>query len=169
MRYRGMLVLTLVAAAGCDDRPPVAGGLLAPVPLTSAGARAYVVQEAGGTADRVTLTIHVDAKDIPIAAYQGRLQFDPDALEIIEATTPSDGTRLVNAATAGPGLVKFAGFSTEVFGQTAAVRLVVKPLKPIAMANLVASLDVVGEVSGAAVTKDRLLQARGIYTAVLAK
>jgi hypothetical protein len=70
---------------------------------------------------------------------------------------------------AGPGLVKFAGFSTEVFGQTAAVRLVVKPLKPIALANLVASLDVVGEVSGTAVANDRLLQARGIYTAALAK
>ena len=51
MRHIGLLVLSLIVAVGCDDRRPGGGNPMAPVPLTSPGARAYVVQEAGGTAD----------------------------------------------------------------------------------------------------------------------
>ena len=167
MRTAGLMVLMLVAAAGCSDQKP-ATAPTGPTPLTSTAARVYVIQEAGGTAERVTLTIHVDTKDIPMAAYQGRLQFDADAMQIIESSTPSDGTRLVNTA-AGAGLVKFAGFTTDVFTQTAAATLVVKPLKSLDMANLTASLDVVGEVSGKAVPKSRLLPASGIYSAAAAR
>ena len=169
MRHHSIAVLTLVASMGCTERPNGALALTSPAPLVSAGVRAYVVQEPGGTADRVTLTIHVDAKDIPLASYSGRVQFDKDALEILEATTPSDGTRLVNAVSAGPGLVTFAGFSTDVFTQTAAVRLVARPLKPIVLANLLAILDVVGETSGTAVSAQRIVQQRGIFTAPILK
>jgi hypothetical protein len=170
MQYHVLMAAAFIAAVGCKDRRPVAAELMAPPPLTTPSARAYVVQEPGGLVDRIALTIHVEAKGIPIAAYQGRLQFDVEAFEIIEATTPGDGTRLVNATTAGRGVVTFAGFSTTEFGNTAAVRLVVRPIKPVAAANLCATLDVVGEANGASLTKDKLVTTRGTYgAAALAK
>lgn len=164
MRYHGLLVLALIAAAGCDDRTQAVPLLTAPPALASSGVRAYVVQEPGGTPDRVTLTIHVESMDVPVAAYQGQLQFDADAMQIIDATTPSDGNRIVNAASAGPGVVKFAGFSTDAFAHTAAVQIIVRPLKSIEDAHLLATLDVVGEVAGIAVARDRIIQQRGIFS-----
>lgn len=164
MRFQGLIVLALAAAAGCDDRTQAVPALTAPPAFTGTGVRAYVVLEPGGTADRVTLTIHVDAKDVPVAAYQGQLQFDADAMQILDATAPSDGNRIVNAASAGPGVVRFAGFSTDAFTQTAAAQVVVHLTRPIEEAHLLATLDVVGEVTGAAVAKDRVMQQRGIFT-----
>lgn len=163
MRYCGLLVLVLAASAGCDDEVQKMAGLVAPAPLASMGVRAYVVREPGGTEDRVTLTIYVDSKDVGVAAYQGRFEYDAGALEISEATTPSDGTRIVNTA-AGPGQVRFAGFAAEGFAKTAAARLVVRPLKPLEQANFLVTLDVVGEASGAAVAKERMVPLRGIFT-----
>ena len=162
MRYQGLLVLAVVLA-GCDDGTH-APALTAPPALTASGVRAYVVQEPGGNADRVTLTIHVDSKDVPVAAYQGQLEFDASAMQILEATTPSDGNRLVNAASAKSGVVRFAGFSTDVFAHTAAAQIVVHLTKSIEEAHLLATLDVVGEVTGSAVAKDRVVQQRGIFT-----
>lgn len=169
MRYRYMAALALLAVVvGCDDEPRGVAGLVAPIALASDGVRAYVVQEPGGTPERVTLTIHVEAKGIPVAAYQGKLQFDAEALEILDASAPSeDGTRLVNPS-AGPGIVRFAGFAAESFAHTMAVTLVVKPLKPLELANLLATLDVVGEVSGTAVAKDRVVVQRGVFTTTAA-
>ncbi len=163
MRYQGLLVLAVVVA-GCDDGSHAVPALTAPPALTASGVRAYVVQEPGGTADRVTLTIHVDSKDVPVAAYQGQLEFDAAAMQVLDATAPSDGNRLVNAASAKSGVVRFAGFSTDVFAHTAAAQIVVHLTKSIEEAHLLATLDVVGEVTGSAVAKDRVVQQRGIFT-----
>lgn len=164
MRYQRLLVLALAVAAGCDDRTQAVPTLMAPPEFTGTGVRAYVVQEPGGTADRTTLTIHVDASGVPVAAYQGKLQFDTDAMQILEATTPGDGNRIINAASAGPGVVKFAGFSTDVFAQSAAATIVVRLTRPIEEAHLLASLDVVGEVSGTAVASERVMLQRGVFS-----
>src|SRR5205085_12313913 len=127
------------------------------------GVRAYVVQEPGATADRATLTIRLQSKDLGVAAYQGRLEFDKDAIEILEATSPTDdGTRLVNP-NAGPGVLKFAGFATESFSGNIAVKLVVRPIKPLDQANFVATLDVAGESNGSAVQASRMMPGRGLY------
>jgi hypothetical protein len=153
------LALTTTALMGCDD-----GNAVLPVQptLEEGHVTTYLVQEPGGTADRVTLTVHVAGKNVPVAAYQGTLKFAADALEILEATTPGDGSRLVNAR-AGAGLVRFAGFSTDRFTQTPAVQLVVRPLRPLESAQLAVSLQVVGEVTGAAVQASRLVAAPGLY------
>ncbi|CAN5389182.1 hypothetical protein BH09GEM1_BH09GEM1_38880 [soil metagenome] len=157
-------LMLLVAVAGCEDDK--AKGLLAPAALPTQAVRAYVVQEPGATAEKVTLTIHVEARGIPVAAYQGKLEFDADALEIIDASTPGeDGTRIVNAK-AHPGVVKFAGFSAEAFLHTAAVTLVVKPKKPLELANLLATLDVVGEAKGTQVAKEHVLLQKGVFTTI---
>ena len=160
-------LMVLVAVAGCEDDKTK--GLVAPPVLPTQAVRAYVVQEAGATADKVTLTIHVEARGIPVAAYQGKLEFDADAFDIIEASTPGeDGTRIVNAK-AHPGVVKFAGFAAEAFLHTEAVTLVVKPRKPLALANLVATLDVVGESKGIQVPREHVLLEKGVFTAIARK
>jgi hypothetical protein len=167
MRFRTLFVLTMIAGAGCNDAAAPSAAVIAPLPLGGSAVRSYVVQESGSTADRVLLTIHVDSRDVGVAAYQGHLSFDPGSLEITEATTPSDGNRLVNAS-AGAGLVRFAGFAEERFGSTAAVHLVVKPLKSLDLANIVVSLDVVGQATGIAVSKEKIVATRGLYTAAAA-
>lgn len=154
-----------MGAVACDGTPVTAPAMLAPPPLEARGVRAYVVEEMGGTADRVTLTIRIQSKDVGVAAYQGRLEFDPSVVEILEATVPSgDGTRLVNAA-AGPGTLRFAGFATEKFTGATAVTLVVHPLKPLAQANFLTSLDVAGEANGTALQQPLMLPQKGFYTA----
>ncbi len=155
-------LMLLAVAAGCEeDRMK---GLIAPAALPTQAVRAYVVQEPGGTSEKVTLTIHVEARGIPVAAYQGKLEFDATALDILEATTPSDdGSRIVNAKVR-PGVVKFAGFAPEAFTHTAAVTLVVKPKKPLELANLLATLDVVGEAKGTRVTKEHVRVEKGLFT-----
>lgn len=165
MRYRGLMILTVVALAACnDDAQPAA--LVAPPAMTTTGVRAFVVREPGGTDEKVTLTIHIDNKGVGIAAYQGRLEFDAGAFDVIEANTPADGSRLVNAEMAKTGVIRFAGFSPEDFTKTAAVQLVVKLNKPLDAANLVATLDVAGEATGTAIAKDRMIVQRGIFTSV---
>ena len=162
-KYIAALVLVTTLAACDEDKTK---GLIAPAALPTQAVRAYVVQEPGATADKVTLTIHVEAKGIPVAAYQGKLEFDPAALEIVEATTPSeDGTRIVNAK-ARPGVVKFAGFAAEAFAHTAAVTLVVKPKKALELANLLATLDVVGEAKGVQVAKEHVIVQKGVFTTI---
>jgi len=162
-KYIAALVLLTTLAACEDDK---AKGLVAPAALPTQAVRAYVVQEPGATADKVTLTIHVEARGIPVAAYQGKLEFEPGSLEILEATTPSeDGTRIVNAK-ARPGVVKFAGFAAESFAHTAAVTLVVKPKKALELANLLATLDVVGEAKGTQVAKEHVIVQKGVFTTI---
>lgn len=163
MRNHMMFTLALAAAAttACDDTATAPLPLPPQITVETGTVIAYIVQEAGGTPDRVTLTLHVQGKDVPVAAYQGALEFDPAAMEVIEATAPGDGSRLVNAQ-AGPGLLKFAGFSAEPFTGTTAVRLVVRPITSIAAANLRPTLAVVGEATGTAVAKDRMLATPGV-------
>jgi hypothetical protein len=169
MWQRRVLALAVVMVAGtaCDDsKEAPAAVMLAPQPMESRGVRAYVVQEPGGTANRVTLTIRIQSKDVGVAAYQGRLEFDKDAFEIIEATAPSgDGTRLVNAS-AAPGLLRFGGFAAEKFAGNTAVTLIVRPIKPLEQANLLASLDVAGEPDGTAIQKPLMPAQKGYYTSV---
>ena len=157
------VVLLAVCVAACDS-PTQAGSITAPA-MMSAGVRTYLVQEPGGTSERTTFTIHVEAKDLPLAAYQGRLEFDASAMEIIDASTPSDGTRLVNATSAGPGVVRFAGFSGTAFGQTAAVTLVVRLRKSIDETKMMTVLGVAGEELGTTVSMNRVSQLRGIWAA----
>jgi hypothetical protein len=158
----GLMLLAVVA--GCEEDKMK--GLVAPAALPTQAVRAYVVQEPGGTSEKVTLTIHVEARGIPVAAYQGRLEFDASALDILEATTPTDdGSRIVNPKVR-PGVIKFAGFAPEAFAHTAAVTLVVKPKKPIDMANLLATLDVVGEAKGTRVAKEHVIVEKGVFTTI---
>ncbi len=168
MRYRILITAALVAGAACnEDSQPAA--LVGPPPMEATGVRAYVVQEPGGATDRVTLTVHVDSKSLGVAAYQGRLSFDPGAFELIEATTPDDNSRIVNSTTTAEGYIRFAGFAAEKFDGTLALRLVVRPIKPLDAANMVASLEVVGEATGVAVAKEKLITQRGIFTKVAAQ
>jgi hypothetical protein len=168
MWYRRVIALTLVAVAvtACDDEKAAAPALVAPQPIEGQGVRAYIVREAGATADRAVLTIRVQAKDIGMAAYQGRIEYNPDAIEILDATTPQeDGTRLVNP-NAGAGMIKFGGFATEAFSGNTAATLTVRVKTSLDDANFVATLDVAGEATGTAVQANKMMAQRGYYTAV---
>lgn len=161
MRARHLLAVLLGSIAACEQSAPVNPIVPAPEPI---GVRAYVVEEPGGTPDRITLTIHVRGQGVDVAAYQGRLEYAADAMEILESSAPGDGTRLVNPK-AGAGIVRFAGFSTATFASTAAATLVVHPLKPLAQANLVTSLQIAGRSSGSAVSKSLLVPQAGLLSA----
>lgn len=150
----------LLACAENSSRGAVTG----PV-RPGAGVHAYVAREPGGTAERVTLTLHLATRDVALASYQGRLQFDAAALDVLEVTAPDgDGTRLVNASAAGEGVIRFVGYAERGFARTPALQLVVRPRRALDEAALLPVLEVVGDADGAAVPADRLSATPGVTT-----
>ena len=80
-------------------------------------------------------------------------------MSVVQVPTPTGTSgefRVVNAADAATGTVRFAGFATEKFSTTEAFRLVgvFKPGKvPV---NIVGKLDVAGETTGSSIRASAL-------------
>ena len=111
----------------------------------------------------MTLQVHLRPTDLVLGSYQGSLRYEPGSLSIVAVSAPGkDGTRMFNAADSARGVVRFAGFSTSGFTSTEVLTLVVKPMRPLERAGLIAAVDVAGDLDGKAVAKARLIPARGV-------
>jgi hypothetical protein len=160
------LAISAVVGAGCYERPVVPhDALSASIPR---GTVQMIVQQESSSGDELTFVVHLAANGIKVGAYQGELTFVPGALTLIGETTPqADGEfHLVNPAGFEHGSVKFAAYTTaDAFSSTEAFRFRAKAEKPLAEAALTARLDVVGEPTGSAVAKNRVLASHGILDA----
>lgn len=125
--------------------------------------RVLVTRSPGGTTGQVVLLVRVEAEGLTLGSYSGSLRFDPAMLAIDSASAVRDGSRFVNAGEAERGLIRFAGFTTNGFAGTEAVRLVGRLRSLGTTAYLTSHVDVAGSLEGKAVPAASL---RGTRTSV---
>lgn len=158
----------LAAIAACDSDSTAAANspLVVDVP---AGAVQAAVQRSAANADgSVTYSVRVMAKDVKVSSYSGTVSFDPGAFELVSVSKPAvgDESHLVNQADFAKGQIRFAVFTPTVLTGidsgtgVEAFSFTVKPLRP--EANVVATLDVVGKETGAAVAAERIFASPGV-------
>ena len=150
---------TLLAASGLSRVAVVPARHDAPTVHVS------VVRSPQSTANRVVLVVRVDGRGMVLGSYEGRVHFDPAALEVDSAIAGRDGSRFVNAADAKSGSIRFAGFTTNGFKSSDAVTLIGRALKPLEQSHVAASVEVAGDLDGHAVPKVGLIGATGISAA----
>jgi hypothetical protein len=165
MKRTAFALLALMGVAACDDEKKVSADLLDPIP--SGAVQAVVQRVAEYGKDSVLFRLHVGAKDVEVGAYQGRLTFNPAALEVLDIRplTVDGEFRIVNKDSVAAGSIPFAAFTSEAFSSTVVFDLVVRPILDLQTANLVAQLAVVGETSGVAVEARRLRLNDGVRDA----
>lgn len=117
-------------------------------PRDSAQVHVLITRVPGGTAGQIVLLVRVEATGLTLGSYSGTLQFDPAVLAIDSATVGRDGSRFVNAGESGRGMIRFAGFTTNGFGGTEAVRLVGRLRPPGATAHVTGKVEVAGSLEG---------------------
>jgi hypothetical protein len=154
-RFQIAGLLAMLAACQHDAAAPAD----TPVVVEPLGAaQVNVVQEPATPDGRVTLVVRVGAHDLAMSSFQGTMNFKPGAFELVARSTPTgrDGAAFViNTESFAEGRVRFAAFTSAFFADADAgidvVRLTVRPLRPVAEANVTAELDVVGTDAGRAI------------------
>lgn len=147
--------LLAVLVFGCADEPT--GTPAEPVAMDDGVRPAVLVsQPEAGVA---IVRIRIDAQSLELGAYQGRFTYDPAALDLLNASMPSDGYRVMNTNGAvDNGLIRFAGFTVERFESPMVLELEFQVHDPAALDKMSAVLDVVGSVEGVAVAPDRIFK-----------
>lgn len=128
--------------------------------------RATIEERAPAADGTVQLTVRVEPTGLTLGAYQGTLRFAPGAFRIVKVAAPSgDGSRLMNPADSASGVIRFAGYAVNGFAKTEALTLIVRPVRPLARAELRAQLEVASDLAGTAVPKAQLIAAQGVVAA----
>lgn len=174
--YLEVLFLASAIVAGCSGDSPVAEHqqvdqqpLVASVPP---GVVQSAIQQGPVASDgSITFSVRVLANQVGVSAYQGAVTFAPGAFELVSADPPASAGgegHLINTNDFAQGRIRFAAFTPTTFRETTigdgveALRITVRPLRPIDDANLVATLDVVSGETGVSVQPARLLSSQGI-------
>jgi len=160
MKHQVYVAVALLAlVSGCKEKEPTAPALQLAQFVPVGKVQVMITQDTRVTGDSAVFVVSVVGKGLPMASYQGTVTFNTAALQVVEAVTPNAASgefRIVNAAEAASGTIRFAGFATENFSSVEAFRIVgrFKPGKlPL---NMVGALDVAGEVSGSAIKASNL-------------
>ena len=124
--------------------------------------RVSVVRSSESSGQRIVLLVRVEGTGLVLGSYQGRLRYDPTAFVADSSTPGRDGTRYVNAADASRGSIRFAGFTPTGFTSHDAVRIVGRAIKPLAVAQIAADIEVAGDLDGKAIPKAGLLGATAV-------
>jgi hypothetical protein len=145
------LVAVALAAGGCNDQitPPEQRREReegkAPIDV-------QVVAMRSAEADVLRYEVRLEQNALALGAYQGVLHFDANALELMNASAPGDGYRLVNSENAASGVVRFAGFATAGFSAANALTLELKRRSgSLSSAAPTARLEIAGALNGAAI------------------
>jgi hypothetical protein len=164
MKRIALVAACLVASTACDDEERKVS-LLDPIPPGTVQAVVERVAEYGR--DSVLLRLHVASKDVQFGAYEGALRFDAAALEVLDVRAAvADGEhRVINSERAAEGIIRFAVFGTEALVETRVFDVLARPKLGLDAANLVATLTVVGEVSGTALQTERIRVNDGVRDA----
>ena len=174
--FAGLLCAPAIVA-GCGGDNAVTGNTLANQPLIASvppGVVQSAIQQGPTASDgSITFSVRVLANQVGVSAYQGAVTFAPGAFELVSADSPP-GTGgegyLVNAEGFAQGKIRFAAFTPTTFRETAigdgieALRITVRPLRPVDDADLVASLDVVSGETGISVQANRVQSSHGIVS-----
>ena len=147
-----------VFAFGCADEPTGMSAKPAEPPAIEDGSVRAAVLVSGSDADVTVIRIEIDAQSLELGAYQGRFTYDPAAMELLDASMPKDGYRVMNTRGAGDGLIRFAGFTVQRFESPMVLELAFHVHDLTALDKLSVDLDVVGSVEGVAVAEDRILE-----------
>jgi hypothetical protein len=169
------LLLAPAIAAGCGGDNPVAGRTQANQPLISSVppgvVQSAIQQEATAPDGSITFSVRVLSNQVGVSAYQGAVTFAPGAFELVSADPPANAGaegHIINTEGFAAGRIRFAAFTPTSFRETTsgdgveALRLTVRPLRPVDDANLVASLDVVSGETGMSVQASRVQPSSGI-------
>ncbi len=154
-----LAVAALAIVSGCKEKEPTAPALQLAQFVPVGKVQVMIQQDTRVTGDSAVFVVSVVGVGVPMASYQGTVTFNAAALKVDEAATPhavSGEFRIINAANASTGTIRFAGFATENFSNVEVFRIIghFKPGKlPL---NMVGSLDVAGEVSGSAIRASNL-------------
>lgn len=159
---RGLWRLSVPLLVGCGLAPDARTQRPPRVPL-SVGEIRGVALLADSAQGRATISVHVES-DEAIAAYQGGVTYDRDALRLTRATVPAGEHRFVNdVSTEAGGRVRFAGFAVDSLARGAVATLEFEVRDWSALQRLRVSLDVVGDREGGRVAARRLVRDRGVY------
>ena len=155
-----ILFPTLVAVFvfGCADEPTATLTEPEGLPVVEDGSVRAAVLVSGSSTDITVIRIEIDAQSLDLGAYQGRFTYDPAAMELLDASMPKDGYRVMNTHGAGDGLIRFAGFTVQRFESPVVLELAFHVHDLTALDKLSVELDVVGSVEGVAVAEDRILE-----------
>ncbi|HET8770328.1 MAG TPA: hypothetical protein VFM71_05015 [Gemmatimonadaceae bacterium] len=139
-----------------------AGPTVLAAQAASPAVRVVIEESIRDSAGLVTLTVRFKATGVELGAYQGKLEFEPGAFDIVSATSPrGDGTRMVNAADSASGVVRFAGYGLPGFKDDMAMTLVVRPRGTMVAARVRAGLEVAGDVDGVPIAAESFIPAQG--------
>jgi hypothetical protein len=172
--YLGLLLAPAIAA-GCGGDNAVAGRNQTNQPLISSvppGVVQPAIQQGPLAPDgSITFSVRVLSNQVGVSAYQGAVTFAPGAFELVSADAPAgaggDGY-LINTDEFASGRIRFAAFTPTTFRETTsgdgveAMRLTIRPLRPVDDANIVAALDVVSGETGISVQANRVLPSSGV-------
>lgn len=160
------------ASMACHDDDPVRPVESLRVQVPSGTVQAVIQSVPGGRNGEVTLIVRVVSNGVPVGAYQGSVTFAPGAFTLVYASSAGasdDAAHVLNTSTFAEGRIRFAAFTATRFAEaetedgTEAFRFTVKPLQPVAAADLTVTLETVGESTGTAVAADRVLASPGVH------
>ena len=158
------VMLCSLPSGGSSQSRPAARSAQPPAPTPTV--RVRVVRAAESSAERVVMLIQVEAEGVRLGSYQGQLRFDPLVFGVDSSAAGRDGTRMVNAADAGRGVIRFAGFATTGFTSDVAARLVARVPRSLSAerlsASLEARLDIAGDLDGRPLPKAALVSSSGL-------
>lgn len=169
VRVAVSLAAALVAAVACsEDRvlgPTSTGSDDAATPGVDSGVLIAMAADPFEAGEQV-LRILVVPTELALGSYQGRVSFDPELLQLIDARMPARGFRVVNTEPASEGLVRFAGFTVDGFGEAEVLALRFRTTRPIEPTAVTLELEVAGTLEGEAVPRPQLSVLRGAFAQV---
>ncbi len=157
------ILFPIVVAAfvfGCGDEPTGTPAEPVDLPVFEDGSVRAAVTVSRSSAGVTVIRIGIDAQSLELGAYQGRFTYDPAEMELLDASMPSDGYRVINTLGAGDGLIRFAGFTVERFESPIVLTLRFRVHDVAALDKVSVGLDAVGSVMGVEVPEDRILDTK---------
>ena len=150
MRSAPLLLLGVLALAGCEDEPLTSRAPGEPPP-PSQGIQAFI--QVDNDHAQVGQTVHVWVRvqiggetAARLGSYTGRLRFDPAAVRFESETAIDDGMRVSNPAGASTGDLRFAGAAPAGFQNLTLYEATFEVTKPDYMDQLRLDME---EVSAA--------------------
>lgn len=169
VRVAVSLAAVLVVALACSEDhvvgPTPAGVDDVATPGADSGVQIAVAADPFEAGQQV-LRILVVPSELALGSYQGRVTFDPEQFELMDARVPDGGFRVVNTEPAAEGLIRFAGFTVDGFGETEVLALRFRTTRPIEPTEVTLELEVAGTLEGEAVPRPRLSVMRGAFLRV---
>jgi hypothetical protein len=161
---RALVAISAITAfTACrHDAPTVPSALTSG--LAKGSVQVLVLQNPSISPDTQSFTVHVVTPDVPLAAFQGALTFNAAAFTVYDVQTPEPvggEYRVVNAATAASGRMRFAAFAPDHFASDVVFTVRGRLTGSAVAAQFDAVLDVAGETKGSRIPAARLIRAGG--------